>query len=371
MAPKPTILVLGGVGFIGRNFVTYLVENDLAAEIRVVDKALPETAYLNKRFKDNFAKVEVMQGNLCSPASVEKCFTRADGSSFDYVINLAAETKFSQPKEVYQDRIVELSKLCGQEALKRNVKVFVQMSSGEVYEGSKSASKEDSKTKPWNDIAKYKLEADVALQELAQKGLNLVILRPAIVYGLGAVGGLTPRLICGRVYKKLDEKMKFLWTGDLRINTVHVEDVARAIFHTANWYISSGQSGAVIFNLADENDTNQEVVNTHISSIFGIETGFQGTATSTLAKLNMKGATEDINDKHLPPWSNLLKEQDIRSTPLTPYLDQELLYDNAVSIDGTKVTVTTGFKYEHPKLHEKSLRIIIGDFQQMGIWPRD
>lgn len=33
-------------------------------------------------------------------ASVEKCFTRADGSSFDYVINFAAETKFSQPKEV-------------------------------------------------------------------------------------------------------------------------------------------------------------------------------------------------------------------------------------------------------------------------------
>ncbi|KAG0239229.1 hypothetical protein BGW41_007845 [Actinomortierella wolfii] len=371
MAPKPTILVLGGVGFIGRNFVSYLVENDLAAEIRVVDKVLPETAYLNKRFKENFAKVEFMQGNLCNAAAVQKCFTRADGSSFDYVVNLAAETKFSQPKEIYRERIVELSKLCAGEALKRGVKVFVQMSSGEVYEGSKTASKEDSKTKPWNDIAKHKLEADIALQELAQQGLNLVILRPAIVYGLGAIAGLTPRLICGRVYKKLGETMKFLWTGELRINTVHAEDVARAIYHTANWYISSGQTGAVIFNLADENDTNQESVNIHIRSIFGIDTGFQGTATSTLARLHMKDATEDINDKHLPPWSELLKEHNITSSPLTPYLDQELLYDNAVSIDGTKITVTTGFKYEHPKLEEKSLRAIIEDFQQMGIWPRD
>ncbi|KAF9375900.1 hypothetical protein BGZ80_006742, partial [Entomortierella chlamydospora] len=99
MSPQPTVLVLGGVGFVGRNFVAYLVENNLAAEIRVIDKVLPQTAYLNKRFQAAFEKVEFMQGNLSSPASVEKCFTRADGSSFDYVINLAAETKFSQPNE--------------------------------------------------------------------------------------------------------------------------------------------------------------------------------------------------------------------------------------------------------------------------------
>ncbi|KAF8915626.1 hypothetical protein BGZ58_005436, partial [Dissophora ornata] len=99
MSPQPTVLVLGGVGFIGRNFVAYLVENNLAAEIRVIDKVLPQTAYLNKRFQAAFDKVEFMQGNLSNAAAVEKCFTRADGSSFDYVINFAAETKFSQPEE--------------------------------------------------------------------------------------------------------------------------------------------------------------------------------------------------------------------------------------------------------------------------------
>ncbi|CAJ0642527.1 10931_t:CDS:1, partial [Entrophospora sp. SA101] len=41
---KPSILVLGGLGFIGRNFITYLVENELASEIKVVDKVLTETA---------------------------------------------------------------------------------------------------------------------------------------------------------------------------------------------------------------------------------------------------------------------------------------------------------------------------------------
>lgn len=71
---------------------------------------------------------------------------------------------------------------------------------------------------------------------------------------------LAPRLICGRVYKQLNEQMDFLWGGDLRINTVHVNDVVRAVWHSANWYVSSDNTspGApVIFNLADGNDTSK------------------------------------------------------------------------------------------------------------------
>lgn len=72
MSPKPTVLVLGGVGFIGRKFVAYLTEHDLASEIRVVDKVLPQTAYLNKRCTAAFDQVEFMQGNLSSPGKKKK-----------------------------------------------------------------------------------------------------------------------------------------------------------------------------------------------------------------------------------------------------------------------------------------------------------
>ncbi|KAF9180255.1 hypothetical protein BGZ49_005026, partial [Haplosporangium sp. Z 27] len=270
---------------------------------------------------------------------------------------------------IYEDRIYKLSINCAKESVKRGSKVFVQVSTGDIYEGSGSASKEDSKTKPWNTIAEYKLKVDKELQEM--EGLNLIILRPAVVYGIGAMGGLTPRLICGRVYMHEKKKMEFLWTKDLRINTVHVDDVTRAIWYTSNWYVSNDKHEPVIFNLADENDTDQEAINTHIRAIFGIETGFQGTVVSQFAKLNMKDATEEINELHLAPWSDLLKANKITTSPLTPYLDQELLLNNALSLDGTKITTLTGFTYDHPKLTTDSLKAVILDFQELGIWPRD
>jgi dTDP-D-glucose 4,6-dehydratase len=61
---KVNVLILGGVGFIGRNFVHYLLENNLVESIRVADKMLPQTAYLSEKFKQDFEKVEFKQSNL-------------------------------------------------------------------------------------------------------------------------------------------------------------------------------------------------------------------------------------------------------------------------------------------------------------------
>ncbi|RUS33799.1 LOW QUALITY PROTEIN: hypothetical protein BC938DRAFT_483813 [Jimgerdemannia flammicorona] len=84
--------------------------------------------------------------------------------------------------------------------------------------------------------------------------------------------------------------------------------------------------------------TDQETINFHIRAIFGIETGFAGTVVSNFAKLNIESVTEETNEKHLAPWADILKASRIKSSPLTPYLDKELLYKNALSVDGTKIT---------------------------------
>ena len=51
---------------------------------------------------------------------------------------------------------------------------------------------------------------------------------------MGARTGLTTRLIVAAVYKQLGETMKLLWGSDLIINTVHVEDLCRAIHFVCN-----------------------------------------------------------------------------------------------------------------------------------------
>lgn len=71
------------------------------------------------------------------------------------------------------------------------------------------------------------------------------------------------------------------------------------------------------------------------------------------------------------PWYSLLKNQNIKNSPLTPYLDKESLFTQELSVDGSKICISTGFQYEHPKLTEASLREIIKDFQTLNIWPKD
>lgn len=63
---RPSVLILGGCGYIGRNLVQYLLENDLAGFIRVADKILPAMAYLHPDIEPLFesSSVQVVQCDL-------------------------------------------------------------------------------------------------------------------------------------------------------------------------------------------------------------------------------------------------------------------------------------------------------------------
>ncbi|KAI7903970.1 uncharacterized protein BX663DRAFT_587783 [Cokeromyces recurvatus] len=365
---KANVLILGGVGFIGRNFIHYLLMNNLVSNIRVVDKVLPQTAYLSETFKKDFSKIEFKQANLINPA----CFNTEDGKEFDYVFNFAAETKYSQVPEIYHERIFNLSVNCAKEAAKRKVKLFIEMSTAEVYDNSnREASIETSKIKPWTIIAEHKYKAEEELKKI--KGLNLLILRPAVVYGPGAVLGLTSRLIIGRIYQYLNEEMKLLWSKDLKLNTVHVDDVSRACWHLTQWYIENdiSLSGQIpVFNLVDKQDTDQEVINKQLQYIFHIKTGYYGSVVSSFAKMNLNDVIETVNEKHLAPWAELLHKNGISVTPLSPYLDEELLYNNALYVDGSKIEKETNFTYSVPYLKQEKLIEIINEYESLNVWPK-
>jgi nucleoside-diphosphate-sugar epimerase len=362
MAAKPRVIVLGGCGFIGRNLVHYLVTNDLCEKIRIIDKVLPDTAYLDAAQKASFENpvCEFMQGNLVNAGSIERCFTD-EGGKFQFAFNVAGETKYGQVANVYKEKVLDLSVKCATEAAKQGVERFIEVSTGQVYDPNNKPKDEKGKQKPWTQIAEFKKQAEEALNAI--EGLNVVFVRPAIVYGPGDIQGISPRIICGAVYKQLNEKMEFLWTADLRMNTVHVRDVAKAL-----WHLTTNGDDKAVYNLCDSGETTQGKVNGFIEKLFGIQTGFAGKIKSNLAQLNLKGVTEDVNDKHLKPWSDLCKASGIDNTPLTPYLDEELLRQNHVCLNGSAIEAT-GFAYEYPAVTEELIREQVAYFTSQGIFP--
>ncbi|KAI8503068.1 hypothetical protein Bbelb_188890 [Branchiostoma belcheri] len=409
-------------GFIGRNLAEYLVSNELASKVRVVDKVPPATAWLGGRQKAIFERIEFKSANLINPASVQRAFD--DDVTYDLVVNCASEGRLGQMEPVYNEGIVKLSVNCAKEASRRGARRYIELSTAHIYAPDKVASTEECKISPWTDIAQHKLKAEQEIGNI--KGLNYVVLRPAIVYGPGDRTGLTPRMLVGAVYKELRETMRLLWSPELRTNTVHVTDVCRAIWHLRN----NGNSGQV-FNLADKGNTTQGQTTEFVSQIFGIQYEFLGSVISNVAKMtdSLPEVCEDLNEKHMEPWSAVCQRSGIVNTPLSPFLYEsdtvhsspecivneprghrkvgdyggiqyqppplspvsgpvralsqwhahpvtdivapppEQLYNKHLCIDGSAIE-STGFTYQHPHLTADSLREVMEGFAAQDLFPK-
>ena len=172
-----------------------------------------------------------------------------------------------------------------------------------------------------------------------------------------------PRLICGLIYQKLQEEMTFLWSEDLFLNTVYVKDVVEAI-----WFLFKNGNFGEIYNLSDQGKTNQKKINKIISEIFKIKTSCLGTFKSTFARLNFQNVVESVNEKHMQPWGRILLENNINNSPLIPYLEPELLYNNDLSINGNKIC-KLGFIYKNPEINTNLLIESLNYWVEIKVFP--
>jgi len=391
---KPSVLLVGGLGYIGRFVAKYIHSQHLASSVRIVDKVLPQLAHLAPEFDEPCSPKFFIQADASREASMSRIFDHPDGpdATWDYVFNLAAETAWSQTPEIYRLRSYQVSVTLAKEAAKRGVKAFVEISTGMVYAPHRTPRTEQDKLKPWLKIAKVKLEAE---QELARiPGLNLVILRPAHVYGEYDSKFIAKALCMARVYQEQDKELKWLWTEDLKINTVHVEDVARALWAAAKWLStnstipasspttsrrstlgSKGEDGpgnnVPVFNIVDHGQTSQGDLADIVSKVFGIKTGFQGSLISQFARMNLDHVVDDLNEDILQPWAEMLEQKGItKPGPLTPFLEKELLKDADLSLDGSLFERVTDFKYERAGgLTIEGTKEMIASYERMGWWP--
>ena len=95
------------------------------------------------------------------------------------------------------------------------------------------------------------------------------------------------------------------------MNTVHIEDVSKAIAFAANEYLPVG-----IYNLSDLGNTTQGKINALISRIFQIQSKCVGKFKSTLAMVYLNSLVEKFNKIHVKDWLKQCLQHDIEFTPL-------------------------------------------------------
>jgi hypothetical protein len=109
-----------------------------------------------------------------------------------------------------------------------------------------------------------------------------------------------------------------------------------------------------------------------MGEIFNIETGFHGTLISAFARLNLDHVVDEVNDETLDPWAELQQQAGISSsTPLTPYMEKELLKDADLSMDGSLFERETGYndRYNIEKITREKVEEVIESYKRMNWWP--
>ncbi|KAF2857112.1 NAD(P)-binding protein [Piedraia hortae CBS 480.64] len=378
---RPAVLIIGGLGYIGRFLTNYICANQLASTVRIVDKLLPQLASLAPEHVEA-CSVNFVQADASRETSQARIFDlppHADGSKreFDYVFNCGGETRFSQEDEVYKLRSYDLSLTVGKEAAKRGVKAMIEASTGAVYSANKQPQKETDKTgKPHTKQAKWKLAAEEDLAKVDK--LRLCIVRLPFVYGAyAAKGWLGTQLALARVYQSREPKetLKWLWGPDLKTNTLHIDDAVRALWMAAQWRekndaIPNAEGQKIIFNVVDHGATCQGTMAGIVHEIFDIETGFQNSIVNTFARLNLERVVDELNDDTLDDWADLLTDAGIQNgSPLSPFMEKELLRDSDLSLDGSRFERVVGFRPEHPTITKDKVQAVIDSYRKMGWWP--
>lgn len=77
MAEKPSVLIIGGLGYIGRFLALHIHKNELASEVRLVDKVLPQLAWLAPEFSEACSQDKFMQADASRPGKSRATYPAA------------------------------------------------------------------------------------------------------------------------------------------------------------------------------------------------------------------------------------------------------------------------------------------------------
>ncbi len=177
------LLVTGGAGFIGSNFIHYMLNNYPDCKIVNLDKLTYAGNLDNLKDVENDQRYEFIHGDIRDKELVQKIYKKVHG-----VVHLAAETHVD--RSIMDAGEFVLTDVYGSfvlfEAMKSaNIEFFIHVSTDEVY-GSRDQGffNEEDPLNPSSPYAASKAGADrLAYSYMVTYDLPIIILRPSNNFG--------------------------------------------------------------------------------------------------------------------------------------------------------------------------------------------
>jgi dTDP-glucose 4,6-dehydratase len=221
------LLVAGGAGFIGSNFVRLIRKTRPEIEITVLDKLTYAGNPANLAEFEGTRGYRFVRGDICDGKLVDRL-----AAGVDAIINFAAEThvdrSLMEPLAFIDTDVRGTAVLC-EAARKHSHRVFLLVSTDEVYgEVRGGRSREDDALKPRSPYSASKAGGEhIAHAYAASFGLPLLVTRGSNTYGpYQYPEKLVPVLITNAID---DLRLPLYNDGSAVRDYVYVEDHCRAI----------------------------------------------------------------------------------------------------------------------------------------------
>ncbi len=226
---KKTLLITGGAGFIGSNFVKYQLKNNPGYKIVNLDKLTYAGNLKNLKDIESNPNYKFIRGDISDKKIVDDLFKKEKP---DYLINFAAESHvdssildsltFTKTNILGTNVLLEISK-------KNKIKRFVQISTDEVYGSTKTGKfKETDKLKPNSPYSASKAAADLLVRSFIKTyNFPAIIVRPSNNFGPYQY---TEKFIPLSITNLMQEKKIPLYGNGKNVREwIYVEDTCNAI----------------------------------------------------------------------------------------------------------------------------------------------
>ena len=255
------LLVTGGLGFIGSNFISRILENQKEWSVVNVDAELYGSNHQSLKKFENNLKYSFVKGNITDQKLMKKLILESD-----VVVNFAAESHVDgsilDAKPFIDSNILGVFTLL--EIIKKMKKKMIHISTDEVY-GSfdLGSAKEETRLNPSSPYAASKASAELLIQSyVTTYGCDVIITRCTNNYGPKQFPEkLIPKTI---ILALNDKKIPVYGTGKNIRDWIFVEDHCDAIIDV----IIKGKSGQS-YNISGGNEIDNITIIEKILSIIG------------------------------------------------------------------------------------------------------